>query len=94
MDHISCPPHVEEGLAVLEQVRVPVDVEAVEPGQYGREIDPEDSLVFRKIVITEGLFERRRPCFPVAVGELALPAEVTPGVLYEKDAMTQNLLDL
>jgi len=51
MEHISLLPHIEEALAVLKQLWVPIHVQAVEPGQYTFIIDPENALVLGEIVV-------------------------------------------
>ena len=61
MGHIAGLPEVKERLAVLQQIWIPIYVQAVEVLHHRVEIHPKNTFVLREIVISERLFQLWRP---------------------------------
>ncbi len=68
---------------ILEQIRIPADIENVKELDERVVVDPEDSVIdvtghFR--VVVKRCLQLLRPVLYVVLGEVSLPSQVRPGV--------------
>jgi hypothetical protein len=73
-------PEIEESFALLEDGWIPVSVKTIKPLTDSLETDPEDPLVFGKVIVTESLLHSWSPGF-ITVGPFPLPTGMSPWIL-------------
>jgi hypothetical protein len=83
-------PEIKEPLALLKNGRIPVGVQTSKPLADGLETDPEDSLVFSKVIVAQSLFHRWSPGL-VSVRPFAFPACMTPRILDKHQSVVSIL---
>ena len=89
VNHVLCPPHIEKGLPVGQDIWVPIDVDVLELLTKSMHLYPENAVVFLgNVLITKNFFEFWSPRLLVVNRELPFVALMSPWVFDKQHLET------